>query len=449
MKRQSVMAKRDIDRDLIADPAPPAAAEPAVSESAVSESAVSESGIETAEPDAAAADRGLVAIGRAGDFLERLTTILVLTIVGLSLGLTVYNVISRSFFNHDVIWSEAASVSGLEALALLGGAIAYRRDEYIRVRIIRERLSARMQLALDQVLHTVVALLCGCLAYVSVDYCLQSGPIISPLLDISELWLNLALAVGFGLLALFAVEKLYCRSALGWGATAVTVVVALILVFTKNEWYPDLANAAEIVITFAVVVVFLLAGLPIAFCFLLSTLAYLYASGTPLSTIPSDVADGLQSFLLLAIPFFLLAGFLLGRTGLSGYLTAATQAVVGRLPGSVLHVVVIAMYFFSGISGSKVADMAAIATPVLRMSDAEGYDRSETVAVMATSASMGDTVPPSLGLIVLSSATALSTGALFIAGLIPAAVTAVFIMALIAIRAKRVGMRPAPGGTWR
>jgi TRAP-type C4-dicarboxylate transport system permease large subunit/TRAP-type C4-dicarboxylate transport system permease small subunit len=394
--------------------------------------------------EAAVTERGQCVIDRVGGYFELLTTILVLLIMAFSLGLTVYNVVSRSFFNHDIIWSEDACVTALEALALLGGAIAYRRSEYIRVRILRDRLSSDMQLALDQVLHTVVALMCGYLAYVSVNYCLQSAPIISSDLYISELWLNLSLPVGFALIALFALEKLYCRSVLRLSATAATMVVTLIVILTKNLWIPALTSADEIVITFAIVVVFLVAGLPIAFCFLLSSLGYLYATSTPLSTIPSDIADGLQSFLLLAIPFFLLAGFLLGRSGLSGYLTAAAQAVVGRLPGSVLHVVVIAMYFFSGISGSKVADMAAISTPVLRMSDAEGYDRSETVAVMATSASMGDTVPPSLGLIVLSSATTLSTGALFLAGLIPAALTAVFIMALIAIRARHERMAPAP-----
>jgi TRAP-type C4-dicarboxylate transport system permease large subunit/TRAP-type C4-dicarboxylate transport system permease small subunit len=393
---------------------------------------------------AGATARGEFAVGRAGNFLERLTTVLALLIMAFNLGLTVYNIISRSFFDHDLIWSEDACVTGLEALALLGGAIAYRRNEYIRIRVARDRLSGEMQLALDQVLHTVVALMCGYLAYVSLNYCLQSGPMVSSQLDISEMWLNLSLPVGFGLIALFAIEKLYCRSVMRLSATALAIVLALVIILTKSEWIPNLTSVGEIVITFAIVVVFLLAGLPIAFCFVLSSLAYLYATSTPIATIPGDLADGLQSFLLLAIPFFLVAGFLLGRSGLSGYLTAAAQAVVGRLPGSVLHVVVIAMYFFSGISGSKVADMAAISTPVLRMSDAEGYDRNETVAVMATSASMGDTVPPSLGLIVLSSVTTLSTGALFLAGLIPAALTAVFIMALIAIRARRKRMAPAP-----
>jgi tripartite ATP-independent transporter DctM subunit len=429
------LKRSEVKRQTLAAADPDQTNEP---ESGAAETGAAVTGIRTETPA-----RGQLAIDRASDFFERLATIMVVLIVAASLILTVYNIVSRSFFNHDIIWSEDASVFGLEALAMLGGAVAYRRAEYIAVRIVRDRLRRAHQLVLDQVLHTVVALMCGYLTYVSVKYCIESEPIVSTDLHISQMWLNLSLPVGFGLMALFALERLYCRSVIRLIATALTIVVVVIVVVTKSAWLPDVTSVDDIIITFALIIVFLLAGLPIAFCFILSGLAYLYATSTSMTTIPSDIADGLQSFLLLAIPFFLLAGFLLGRSGLSGYLTAAAQAVVGRLPGSVLHVIVIAMYFFSGISGSKIADMAAISTPVMRMSDAEGYNRSETVAVMATSASMGDTVPPSLGLIVLSSATTLSTGALFLAGLIPAALTAVFIMALIAIRARRGRMASA------
>jgi tripartite ATP-independent transporter DctM subunit len=109
---------------------------------------------------------------------------------------------------------------------------------------------------------------------------------------------------------------------------------------------------------------------------------------------------------------------------------------VGRFRGGMLQVIVVSMYVMSGISGSKVADVAAVGTTMKSVMRRERYDPGETAAVLAASAIMGETVPPSIAMLVLASVTSLSIGTLFIAGLLPAAVMALCLMVLIYFRSR-------------
>ncbi len=138
---------------------------------------------------------------------------------------------------------------------------------------------------------------------------------------------------------------------------------------------------------------------------------------------------------MLSIPFFILAGYVMTEGGLSKRLTSFIIALVGRMRGGLLQVIVVCMYIMSGISGSKVADVAAVGTTMKDVMKKHRYDSGETAAVLASSAIMGETVPPSIAMLVLASVTSLSIGTLFVAGLLPAAVMAVCLMVLIYARA--------------
>jgi tripartite ATP-independent transporter DctM subunit len=123
--------------------------------------------------------------------------------------------------------------------------------------------------------------------------------------------------------------------------------------------------------------------------------------------------------------------------GLSRRLTDFVISLVGRFRGGMLQVIVVSMYIMSGISGSKVADVAAVGTTMKNVMRREGYDSGETAAVLASCAVMGETVPPSIAMLVLASVTSLSIGSLFVAGLLPAAVIALCLMLLIFFRSRR------------
>jgi tripartite ATP-independent transporter DctM subunit len=146
---------------------------------------------------------------------------------------------------------------------------------------------------------------------------------------------------------------------------------------------------------------------------------------------------GTGNFVLLALPFFILAGLVMERGGISLRLVQFVHALVGHFRGGLLHVMVMSMYLVSGLSGSKTADVAAVGSVMRDMLRKEGYDPAEGAAALAASAAMGETVPPSIAMLVLGSVTTLSMAALFVGGVIPAAVVALCLMALIFVRAAR------------
>ena len=137
---------------------------------------------------------------------------------------------------------------------------------------------------------------------------------------------------------------------------------------------------------------------------------YLYLGGiSDVSAIPIGMASGAKGFVLLAIPFFILAGTVMNSAGLTLPLAKLVDALIGHLRGGLLQVVVVTMYIFSGISGSKVADVAAVGTTMRGMLEERKYPRGEVVAVLSASAIMGETIPPSIVLLVLGSITTIST----------------------------------------
>jgi len=136
------------------------------------------------------------------------------------------------------------------------------------------------------------------------------------------------------------------------------------------------------------------------------------------------------------------------RGGISVRLVRFIRALVGHWRGGLLQVTVASMYVVSGLSGSKPADVAAVGT-VMRDELKERYGAAEGAAVLAASAIMGETVPPSIAMLIVGSITSVSVGAMFIGGIIPAGVMAVCLMVLIRVRARRVGTPRAPRAPFR
>ena len=150
------------------------------------------------------------------------------------------------------------------------------------------------------------------------------------------------------------------------------------------------------------------------------------------------MVNGTGNYILLAIPFFILAGLVMERGGVSLRLIRFIQTLVGHLRGGLLQVTVVSMYVISGLSGSKPADVAAVGT-VMRDRLRERHGAAEGAAVLASAAIMGETVPPSVAMLIVGSITNVSVAAMFIGGIIPAAVMALCLAALIYVRARRAG----------
>jgi tripartite ATP-independent transporter DctM subunit len=200
---------------------------------------------------------------------------------------------------------------------------------------------------------------------------------------------------------------------------------------------PNLTLAIYLLLgSFAFLLIF---RVPIAFCLGISSALTAYYLNLPVSTLFQRMINGIQQFNLLAIPFFILAGEIMGQGGISDRLITFANALVGRFRGGLAHVNVLASTFFGGISGSAVADTSSIGAVLIPMMKKSGYDDDFSVAITVTSSCQGVMIPPSHNMILYSlAAGGVSIGKLFLGGLIPGLLLGlVLIIACYIISVKR------------
>jgi len=188
-----------------------------------------------------------------------------------------------------------------------------------------------------------------------------------------------------------------------------------------------------------------LLGLPVSFSMLLGSLFFLQITDSaPLIAAAQNTVDGTGHFILLTLPFFIWAGLIMEKGGISVRLVRFAMALVGHLRGGLLQVMVVTIYLVSGISGSKAADVVAVGSVLRRELKRQGYRPEEGAAVLSAAGAMSETIPPSIAMLVLGSVAPISIGTLFIAGLLPAAVIALFLMVQIYFLAWYRGTPRAP-----
>lgn len=164
----------------------------------------------------------------------------------------------------------------------------------------------------------------------------------------------------------------------------------------------------------------LLLGVPVGFSLLGSSLIAILAQGTiPLEAIPQRLALGLDSFPMLAIPLFILAGALMEAGGITKRLITLSEVLVGHIRGSLAHVTVVSNVFMSGVSGSGVADAAATGSALIPSMIKRGYGKGFAAAILGASATVGPIIPPSIPMILYGSLAGVSIGKLFLGGAIP------------------------------
>ena len=371
------------------------------------------------------------------DLVEQAAEIVVVLALAGELVAMFGNVISRSFFHSSLLWSLEIGELALVVMTFVGGAIAYPRNEHMALHAFVQRLPRRWHPSIDafgcwQVF--VMAIAGGWLAY---EMMLSRWDERTPYLSLSAVWFAIPMISGMALLAYFSVRRALLQPARTTLVTGVITAVALAALLFLSSLLGPQAREYALPATFAVFALQLLFGVPIGFVLLIATLLYLNTSNAvPLSVVPISMQSGISSFVMLSIPFFILAGYVMTEGGLSRRLTDFIITLVGRFRGGMLQVIVVSMYIMSGISGSKIADVAAVGTTMKTIMRRERYDPGETAAVLAACAVMGETVPPSIAMLVLASVTSLSIGSLFIAGFLPAAVIAYCLMMLIYFRSR-------------
>ena len=161
-------------------------------------------------------------------------------------------------------------------------------------------------------------------------------------------------------------------------------------------------------------------GIPIAFVFGIGSIIYfIFISDIPITMIGQQLYNGVDSFVLLAIPFFILAGQLMNRTGITKDLVDFVQVLVGKLPGALAQVNIVVSILFAGLTGAAVADTAAIGSILIPAMKKEGYSAAYSAAVTTASSIIGPIIPPSIIMVIYGTITGESIGALFMAGFVP------------------------------
>jgi tripartite ATP-independent transporter DctM subunit len=186
-------------------------------------------------------------------------------------------------------------------------------------------------------------------------------------------------------------------------------------------------------ILFVSFVVLLLLGAPIAYSMgLASIFALLFGgAGFPLEVVVQRTYNLLDSYSLLAIPFFIVSGELMSSGGISKRLVQFASDAVGHFRGNMAQVSILSSMIFAGVSGSSVADAAACGSILIPAMRSKGYDKGWTAALQASAATMGPIIPPSMNMIIYGSLTGVSIGALFMGGVIPGVLIGVSMMCLV------------------
>lgn len=348
-------------------------------------------------------------------------------------------------------WSNEIGVLLLSAVVFLGSAMAYHRGEHRSLRLLLDALPARLAAIIDSSMMAAVVLLAGLMAVAGVRWFNgMDGHILGT--DLPMRLFAIPFIVGSIVLGLYALSLLIDR---GWmqilvGAAGAAVIVGVVLLGTRL--FSEIGSLAAAIGFYGVVfVVVLLLGMPVGYAFALVTygLAITFPDLVPLEGLARRMSSEGSSFVLSAVPFFIAAGLMMEAGAITKRIIKVAMAFLGHIRGSMGQVMIGAMYFMSGVTGSEAADVASVGTVMRKPMKEAGFGTNESTAILIAASVMGASVPPSIGLVIVASATQLSVGALFLAGFLPAAVLAAALILTVYLRARSKGMPRGRRSTWR
>ena len=374
----------------------------------------------SADP-AAPRSRGFAAFDRAIAWLTELPAaalVLIETVILFA------GVVSRYVFNAPLTWSdELASILFLW-LAMLGAVVALRRGEHMRLTTFVNLMPPRRRAWVETFCTCIVALFVGLLLWPAYEHFVDQWVVTTPALEWHDGMRVAAIGVGVVLMLVISLARLLERAT--WRDAA--SCIALLALLSLGLWWlkpalMQLGNVNLLIFFVGLVGVCVALGLPIAYAFGMATLAYLaLTTNTPLTIVVSRMDEGMSHIILLSVPLFVFLGALIAMTGLARAMVDFLAALLGHVRGGLHYVLLGAMYLVSGISGSKAADMAAVAPALFPEMEKRGAQGGDLVALLSASGAMSETIPPSLVLITIGAVTGVSISALFTGGLLPAVV---------------------------
>jgi tripartite ATP-independent transporter DctM subunit len=362
-------------------------------------------------------------------------------------GIVFLQFFTRYALNSSWGWTEEIARVLLIISSLLGSALAVRKNTHIMVEFFYRYLSpkgGRVLSTIVDVLRIVFFALLAVACYrlasktfgalVSIDFPKRSLYFIFNGLIVLNLIRSIQVAFkhwrqggsSLNLTAPPVTDPTYTPSWKDWIAPA---LLALLGGLTLWAYLAE----SDIGFLFALTFLIIVTGLPVAFCLAGASYVFVTATGAaPDIVIAHRIINGMDSFPLLAIPFFILAGSLMNSAGITNRLFDFAKALVGWLPGGLGHVNVGASIIFAGMSGAAVADAGGLGTIEIKAMRDAGYDADFSVGITAASSTIGPIIPPSLPMVAFGVMASCSVGQLFAAGFIPGLLMGAALMVIVA-----------------
>src|SRR5450830_578100 len=367
--------------------------------------------------------------GRWLAWLMRITEYVAGAVLAVDVLVVFVSVVYRYLLHDPFDWAEEVARALMIIQVFFGAATVLARSQHVGVDIFRGLLPAGWQPALIQFSSWIIVGVSACLFLSSCELLADSYSMTTSI-GLPQ-WIYIyPVVIGSLFMTMFGIANaIDGPSRVVWSTLGVGI--ALVAVVTLwNSLLPEQAVKPWMLLSIGFVGGLVL-GVPIAFVLALSSLVFFMADPSlPMLVYSQQVMAGTDHYVLLAIPFFVLAGLLMESNGMSSRLIELLLRMFGRVRGGLGLITITATAFFSGVSGSKLADIAAVGGIIMPAVRKTKQDPNETAGLLACTAVMAETIPPCINMIMMGFVANISIAGLFMAGLVPAAVLALSLAAV-------------------
>jgi tripartite ATP-independent transporter DctM subunit len=346
-------------------------------------------------------------------------------------------VFCRYVLNSSLSWPEEMARFAFVWFVFLGTALITRRARHITIDMVPRALDAA-GLRIHAIAVRVIAASCAIFLLTCGGSLVSQASYVSPALQWSYAYLYLAVPAGALLTLVFLVLEPVAGVAKSWAGAAASAAGVAFYYLMESALGSSFIGSFGVVLPLIVIAIgLMLVGVPIFDSLVFGTFVAFLPQG-PLALLP--VPQGLTNamdYLLLSIPFFMLAGGLMNVGGITARLIALAATLVGHFRGGLAHVNVLTNTLMGGVSGSSTADAAAIAKTMVPEMERRGYPKPFGVALTSSGSILANMIPPSLGLIIFGAMASVSVGALFTATIVPGLLMAVTLAVVVHIECLR------------
>jgi tripartite ATP-independent transporter DctM subunit len=375
-------------------------------------------------------------LNRIVESLDRLLSIILHLLLAAMLATALAQVASRYLLNSPLGWTEELTRLMLIVYTLVGAVTALRTDRHPRMDDLVLRMPMPLQRAMAVLSDAIIVLSCTVLVMHGWRVGQRTISMASAF-DIPLKYLYFTL-VGVSVLVV-VFHWVMSAEKRGWLLSTLSVALGIgAYCYMMNIPAPHIEGASSSAIVVVLMLAFLAMSVPVAFALIGSSLIGLYVDQiATFDMLPQRIVGGMDSFLLIAIPFFLLAGEIMNKGGVTARFVAIAQALVGHLRGGIGQANVVTNLLMSGVSGSSSADCAAVGKLLIPEMKKAGYTGAFAAATTASASILANMLPPSINLLIYAGLASVSVGALFIATIIPGLLLVLTMMIVVYWHARR------------